>query len=1054
MSATPSTSLSSAFRPAREAFLLWVLLTTCAVIGVWVGGRYGERKLAEAARTEAANAARAAMIGLDPDLHKRVALNEKMWSEAHKLALKTLIAFHKQYPDVSRVRTFMLDGSGEVVVILDSETVAGDVGMKRPVQPLPLRTLLAKDDPAYKVVEQVLRSRAPAAADDSSYDGYRTWRPGVAPLGVDAAIEADLTSIPQDTAINNLRMWIGTGIGLAVIACGVVSLIYFNVRSSLMTAEAAGGEARQGHEWLQQRNSRLVEALGQLVLHRELESGYMLWDGDTRNLLGSPMENMPMHFEGWLKRISPLDAPRVSDIIRVASHSNRTYAVEYRVHHETEGWRWFRERGVVSFQMDGENFQPTMIDAVLEDITDLKLEQEELAALALIASRTDNAVCLTDPAGRVQWANATFQRLTGHDGHASRGRALGELFAGSPGEGVLQKLLGEAMSGHGGRAEIELLHPEGRSYWTNIEIQPLKDESGAITRLVAIQGDITSAKEFEARLVRAKDAAETADRAKSEFLAVMSHEIRTPLNAVLGFTRLLLDTPLNAQQRDYIDTIRSSGDSLLHLLNDILDFSKMDASSVQLESAPFDLRGCVEDTLDVLIAPATTRGLELIADIALDAPQVVVGDRGRLRQILLNLAGNAVKFTEAGEVCVNVRPVPLHTGDGPAPVGAHVARLRFEVRDSGPGIAPDQQARLFKPFTQADSSATRKHGGTGLGLAISKRLVSLMGGEIGLESTPGVGSTFWFEIPLAVADHQPPLPEALRALEGLRVLVVEKNATQRAVLAAQLSAWGMMVETFGRGRDAVVAGEHRRFDVAVLDAAPPDIDGLGLVERLRRLPRRNIGGIVLVGPPGRLPVGAAGPFDALHRLVKPIHIAALAEVLLRAAPRVARPVVPPAQRAPRETPSAAVAIRTGATLSGPAEEALASAPEPATASAGRVLVADDNANTRKLVKKMLDGIGYESVLVKDGVECVEAVQSGAAFDAILMDIQMPEMDGLAASKAIRDLGSAVPIIALTADAMPDDRARCMAAGMNDYLQKPLRADALVAALARAAEEAA
>jgi CheY-like chemotaxis protein len=387
--------------------------------------------------------------------------------------------------------------------------------------------------------------------------------------------------------------------------------------------------------------------------------------------------------------------------------------------------------------------------------------------------------------------------------------------------------------------------------------------------------------------------------------------------------------------------------------------------------------------------------------------------------------------------------VALHTGDGPAPAGAHVARLRFEVRDTGPGIAPDQQARLFKPFTQADSSATRKHGGTGLGLAISKRLVALMGGEIGLESTPGVGSTFWFEIPLAAADHQPPAPEALRALEGLRVLVVEKNATQRAVLAAQLGAWGMMVETFGRGRDAVVAAEHRRFDVALLDAALPDIDGLGLVERLRRLPRRNIGGIVLVGPPGRLPVAAAGPFDALHRLVKPIHNAALAEALLRAAPRVARPVVPPAQRIPRETPSAAVAIRSGATLSTPAEET------PAPAALGRVLVADDNAINRKLVKKMLDGLGYASVLVTNGAECVEAVQGGSPFDAILMDIQMPEMDGLAATKAIRELGSEVPIIALTADAMPDDRARCMAAGMNDYLQKPLRSDALVAALGRA-----
>jgi PAS domain S-box-containing protein len=1045
MSTPPPNSLISAFRPAQEAVVLWVLLTACAVIGVWMGGQYGARKLAEAARAEAANSARSAMLVLDPGLHRQVALNEKMWSEAHKRALGTLVAFHRQFPDVSRVRTFMLDRGGEVVVILDSETAAGEVGMKRPVEALPLRTPLAKSDPAYKLVEQVLRTREPAAAEDSRTDGYRTWRAGVAPVGMDAAIEADLASIPQDTAITNLRMWTGTGIGLAVIACGVVALIYFNVRSSLMTAEATGGEAIQGRAWLEQRNTRLVEALGQLVLHRDLGNGCMLWDGDARGLLGCPLENLPTNFDGWLQRVSPADAPRVRDAIRFASPTSRTYAVEYRVRHENEGWRWFRERGVVSFQTEDENFQPTMLDAVLEDITDLKREQEELAALALIASRTDNAVCLTDPAGRVQWANATFQRLTGHEGHIARGRALGELFAGSPGAGTLRQLLADAMAGHGGRAEIELSHPDGRSYWTNIEFQPLKDDSGAITRLVAIQSDITAAKEFESRLVRAKEAAETADRAKSEFLAVMSHEIRTPLNAVLGFTRLLLDTPLNAQQRDYIDTIRSSGDSLLHLLNDILDFSKMDASSVELERAPFDLRGCVEDTLDVLVAPATTRGLELIGDVALDAPKVVVGDRGRLRQILLNLAGNAVKFTEAGEVCVTVRLVPMPPGAEATPAGTRVARLRFEVRDTGPGITPDQQARLFRPFTQADSSATRKHGGTGLGLAISKRLVALMGGEIGLESQAGVGSTFWCEIPLAVADPQPPQPESLGALAGLRVLLVEKNATLRSVLAAQLAAWGMVVETYGRGRDSVVAAEHRRFDVALLDAAPPDIDGLGLVERLRRLPRRTIGGFVLVGPPGRLPVGMAGPFDALHRLVKPIHIAALAETLLQAAPRVARPVLPPQQRTPREIPSAAVAIRSGATLSGPAEEP----PSPAPAFSGRVLVADDNAINRKLVKKMLDGLGYDSLLVTNGVECVEAMEGASSFDAILMDIQMPEMDGLAAAKAIRELGLAVPIIALTADAMPDDRARCIAAGMNDYLQKPLRRDALEAALTRA-----
>ena len=1019
--------LTTAFRPAREAFLIWVALTTCAVIGVWMSGRYGERVLAEAINKEAIDTARAAMLGLDPALHKQVALGENMWSDNHKRALAVLVNFHKQYPDVSRVRTFMLDRSGQVAVILDSETAAGQIGMNRPMHPQPLRSALPKDDPAYKVIMDVLKSRQPEATDGTNYDGYRRWRTGAAPLGNDAVIAADLSSKTQEDTMSRLQMWVGTGIGLAVLACGAVALLYFNIRSSHLAAETTGGEARRSQEWLELRNSRLVEALGQLVLHRDFDAGCMLWDGDTLQILGTPLEGMPLDFGAWLSRIHPADVGAVRIATAGATPQKRTYELSYRVRHENGNWIWFRERGVVTFVEADGRFSPTKVDCVIEDITHLKSEEEELAALALVVSRTDDAVCLTDPQGCLIWANTAFHRLTGYETTDSRGKSLVSLFAGAAGEKALASLLDGAIIGQGGRAELQLAHRGGEAYWANIEIQPLKDVAGQITRLVAIQSDITASKEFEARLVSAKEAAETADRAKSEFLAVMSHEIRTPLNAVLGFTRLLLDTHLTAQQRDYIDTIRSSGDSLLHLLNDILDFSKMDASGMQLEHSAFDLRGCIEDTLDVLIAPASTRGLELIGDIGADTPQAVIGDRGRLRQILLNLAGNAVKFTEKGEVSVVVRTVAW-------PAGEKIARLRFEVRDTGPGISAEQQARLFRPFTQADSSATRKHGGTGLGLAISKRLVTLMGGEIGLHSTEGSGSTFWFEVPLAVAEHQPPPMPAVAALDELRVLLVEKNAAQRRALTAQMAAWGIQVEGFSRGRDAIFAAEHRRFDVALLDASPPDMNGLDLAEKLRNSPRRNVGGIILTGPPGQLPIATQGPFDALHRLVKPIHAAALAETLLRAAPRIGRVMAPIVRR-----------------LAPPAPAAPAPVAEPAAEAAPgrRILVADDNAINRKLVKKMLDGMGCASVLVTNGAECVEAVRTKGDFEAILMDIQMPELDGLAATKAIRELGCEIPIIALTADAMPDDRARCLAAGMNDYLQKPVRPDALEAALERA-----
>ncbi|MDD5200458.1 MAG: response regulator [Terrimicrobiaceae bacterium] len=1042
MSVPPPTNISQAFAPAREAVLIWVVLTTFLVICVWMGGQYGERKLSDAIRSDAVNAARAAMLGLDPALHDRIARQEKMWSDPHKKALATLLAFHKQYPDVSRVRTFMLHG-GKVVVILDTETIAGDVGMKRPVDPMELRTPLPETDPAYAVVEKVLKSRDPAATEHSSYDGYRHWRPGVVPFGKDAAIEADLTSITQESTLMSLQMWVGTGIGIAVIACGVVALIYFNLRTAHLLSKTTGDEARRSEDWLEQRNSRLVEALGQAVLHRDLSADYLLWGGDTRRLLGTAIDQMPMDFEAWLARIHPEDAIRVGTAASRATEDQRTYEIEYRVRHENGEWRWFRERGVVSFRLDEDKLRPSSVDCVLDDISQNKHGAEQLASLALIASHTDNAVCLTNEAGCIQWTNSTFQRLTGMESVESGGKAFTDLFVSAPGQPALVGLFDDAIAGHGGRAEIQLIHRNGSAYRANLELQPLRDDTGAINRLVAIQSDITAAKEFETRLVRAKEDAESADRAKSEFLAVMSHEIRTPLNAVLGFTRLLLDTQLTVQQRDYIDTIRSSGDSLLHLLNDILDFSKMDAGGMQLEQVPFDLRGCIEDTLDVLIAPASTRGLDLYADIGLETPLAVVGDRGRLRQVLLNLTGNAVKFTERGEVAISVRPLPVQL-----PAANHhpaTVRLRFEVRDTGSGINADQQAQLFRPFTQADSSATRKHGGTGLGLAISKRLITLMDGEIGLESVTGKGSTFWFEIPLAVASHQPAPPPGLHALEGLRVLVVEKNPGQRRVLVDQLTAWDLHVEAFGRGRDAIFAAEHRRFDVAILDSAPPDIDGLGLVDRLRHSPRRNVGSIILAGPPGQLPVATHGPFDALHRLVKPIHAVVLAETLLRVGTRAtSRPAVP----RPAIFPSAAAPARA----TPPAREVARTRPAEPAIPVRRILVADDNAINRKLLKKILDGMNYTATLVSNGLECVDAVKAGS-FDAILMDIQMPEMDGLTAARAIRELGSEIPIIALTADAMPDDRARCLAAGMNDYLQKPLRPDALEAALDRAAAAA-
>ncbi|MFY8216959.1 MAG: response regulator [Chthoniobacterales bacterium] len=564
-------------------------------------------------------------------------------------------------------------------------------------------------------------------------------------------------------------------------------------------------------------------------------------------------------------------------------------------------------------------------------------------------------------------------------------------------------------------------------------MKPLADEDGVVKKLVAIQSDRSEAKKFEARLVHAKEAAEAADRAKSEFLAVMSHEVRTPLNAVIGFTVLLMDSQLSDQQRDYLKTIESSGESLLSLVNDILDFSRMEADKFILEKTHFDLRQSIESTLELLGAAAAKKGLELVCDLASETPETIYGDQARIKQVILNLAGNAVKFTDEGEVVISVRVVSKLGG---------AMRLRFEVRDTGPGIDLGHQQELFKPFSQADSTATRRHGGTGLGLAISKRLVKLMGGDIGLESSPRNGSTFWFELPTEVSKDRDMDFASAMSLRGQSVLLVEHNTSLRAVLLNQLTRWGMQVKGFSRGRDAVYAADQRRFDVAIIDTNTPDIEATRLAERLRRSPRGGVERIVVLEMPGRSIIGSNAVPAMIEVVRKPLRIGQLFDILVKGSLHAGGKVEAPIDSTVANSP-----LDPAKDQQSP--ESSDFTPEAAVTSnyeqLPRVLVADDNAVNRRLIAKMLTKMGYESAMAENGLEALHAVEE-SRFDVILMDLQMPQMDGLEATRQIRTRGFSLPIIAITADAMPDDQTRCATAGMNDYLSKPVRAAALEAAL--------
>jgi PAS domain S-box-containing protein len=772
-------------------------------------------------------------------------------------------------------------------------------------------------------------------------------------------------------------------------------------------AGAQGGDARF---------QRLADQTPVLIWMCNPEAKVTYLNRAWERFTGLPPQQDPGN--GWADMFHPDDRDRALRTCLAAIERREPFAVECRLRRHDGEYRWVAANGAPWCLDDG-----TFAGFIggCQDITEARRSRElerERPLLGQVIANAPIAMALLDTDMRYLACSRKWLQDYGLTGQDLTGRSHYEVFPDQPPHWRalhLRALGGEPLSCDEDRFE----RADGECLWLRWALEPWRHADGRVAGVIMVTDMITG-------LVHARLEAQQSARLKSEFLASMSHEIRTPMNGVLGMTGLLLDTDLSAEQRDFAETIQSSAESLLTIINDILDFSKIEAGKLQIEPVPFDLHRMVEDVADLLLPGATEKCLELVVRYGPGVPRHLVGDVGRVRQLLTNLTSNAVKFTEQGHVLIHVT---CETPDPLQPV------LRFSVSDTGIGIPAERLGHVFEKFTQAEASTTRRFGGTGLGLAICQQLVRLMGGQIGVTSTVGSGSTFWFTLPLPAFREAPPSsPAALPP--GRRLLIADDMEITRRVIAEQVEALGGEAHTACDGADALerLASAHaagRPFHAVLLDYSMPLLDGEAVARAMRGDPRFRATALVLVSGAIARPRDtwlADLGFRAFLR--KPIRFDSLAEVL-RDVLQAAGPDAPaPETGVPAPVPGADPVAESGA------------------AAGRRVLVVDDNSVNLKVAARMLSRLGCQVELASSGGDAV-ALVARRGYDAVFMDCMMPGMDGYETTGRIRQLpgmAARTPIIAMTANAMQGDRERCLAAGMDDYLSKPVQPEQLLAAV--------
>lgn len=733
-------------------------------------------------------------------------------------------------------------------------------------------------------------------------------------------------------------------------------------------------------------------------------------DRQMNDLLGLPPGESIESCSDFLNVIEPGDRADLLAEISNALQSGRDYEGQFRIYRRSDGaLRLLKIRLTALARLAGPRRWITGLcwDITEEHRTEAALVREQYLMSALMDNLPD-LIYFKDRESRFIAVNRAMYLRAGFSNQSEMlGKTDKDLYADEHADTALadeQKIIqtGEAILG----IEEKEVWPDGHVTWVSTSKIPLRNSKGDVVGTFGLSRDITERKRIESELVRAKELAEVANRAKSEFLAVMSHEIRTPMNGVIGMTNLLDNTELTEVQHDYLGVIRTSGEALLRIINDILDFSKIESGRMLLENTPFILRQCIEEAIDVFATQIRAKGLDVAYLISPEVPPTLQGDVMRLRQILVNLIGNAVKFTDRGEIIIQVSPQRRHEE------GCH---LLFSVSDTGIGISEEGIEKLFQSFQQVDSSTTRRFGGTGLGLAISKRLAGLMGGTMWVKSKPTAGSTFFFTAVMEASDFPDdaePLPDSA-LLKPCFALIVDDNATNRYILKTQLEAWGMTSESVSSGAEALQRISEQKFDVALLDFQMPEMDGVSLA---REISKRTTLPLMLLSSSGEILTGETALLFKCQ-VPKPIKQSALFNGLLQIV--AARPSPSP--------PASKKQFDSELALKHPL----------------RILLAEDNLVNQIVALKMLSQLGYTADLAVNGLQVLE-VLSETQYDLIFMDVHMPEMDGVEATRIIRErfTHQRPVIVALTAAALQGDREKFLGLGFDDYLSKPLKPQVL------------